>query len=476
MNVFSTRTVLVFVFVCAVAYYSGIFDKGAYVPHPLQHPIPTRSIQYAAPVSVHYDLGQPHVMAVAGFGQVSQPRFASVNPYTGMASARSYQPVWAPFPGVLSRAEIIYLEIFGDDNGWNQYVYYSTIQVVYMNGDYYFIVRSYCGIGIIKFSDGVLSLVNNCDIEFNNISGWGRIQYYSTIRATVAGDSLYISGRGACGMHIYKLVGSKPVLISLCEIEFSDELGWDAERYYSTIQTSAANNNLFIIGRGPCGMYIYQTWEDKVYEVNRCVIEFSDERGWFQPEYYSTIKSVVLYGEIYIYGRYIDGLIIYKTLKGKEIALISEREIGWSDASGWNQEQYYSTIQATAANHSIYITARGPHGMIVYQLVSGSVSLFNDDNHHFTDEDGWCNETYYKTIGAKVVSDELYIYGRGPCGMDYFSFASNGSALPIHNCYAEWSDSAGWNKPEYYRTIHGLLADGLAIWGRYKDGMYLFKV
>lgn len=475
MKLLWNRSILLLCFLVGIAYFSGVFNRGAYVPALPQHFSSKHSIQYNAPIPNHYVPNHRISMTPPNFGHVSYPRPLSVDTGGMSAPARSYQQQWAPFNGFTNRA-VINTEVFPDKTNWDQHKYYSTIQTVYLNGEYFFVGRGYCGIAIFKYSGGVTSLVNQCGIAFADTNGWGEVDHYSTIRATAVGDSLYISGRGHCGMHIYKLVGTEIVPVSMCEVKFSDDEGWNYEKYYSTIQTTSAGGNLFIIGRGSCGIYIYQTWNDKIYEVNKCLIEFSDSYGWGKVEYYSTIKTVVLYGEIYIYGRASRGMLVYKTLADKKIQLVSDGDIAWSDSEGWNHEQYYSTIQAVADSNSIYFVARGYGGMVIQRLVGSTVLPVSSGDIKFSNKAGWGEARYYRTIGAAVVSDVLYIYGRGICGMHIYSVSPDGISTPIQICIPEWSDSYGWNRPQYYSTIQGTVGDTLTISGRSMYGMRLFKV
>lgn len=114
--------------------------------------------------------------------------------------------------------------------------------------------------------------------------------------------------------------------------------------------------------------------------------------------------------------------------------------------------------------------------MIVYEFVGGNIWLFTVEGGMFQMDAGWDSKSYYKTIGVTAISNKLYVYGRDFCGMSFYPFASDGSALPSLLCYPDWSDNSGWIRPEYYLTIQGTAADGLLLSGRSAHGMKLFKV
>lgn len=384
-----------------------------------------------------------------------------------------HQPQFAP-ASHLAKPVVGFGE-FSDANRWNDTKYYSTIQTVNINGDYYVIARGHCGVMIRKYSNGIITTVSDCDIKFSDQQGWGDEKYYSTIRATAVNGSLYISGRGACGMHIYKLVNDKPKVISLCEIKFADDNGWGEKIYYSTIHTSTANGNLFILGRGSCGMNIYQTWEDKIYVVNICLVPFSDESGWGMEKYDSTINTVSLFDHLYIIGRSSRGIVIYKTLTGKKISLVSVDEIKMSDYWGWDYKTYFSTIYAVAGETSFYIFGRGAYGMIVWRFDGLPLTRISFNAIPFTDSFGWGSPEYYTTIGASVVDEVLYVYGRSSCGMHVYTLTPFGDTKHISRCFPKLDDDGNWNRHEYYSTIQGMTGNGLVLTVRGPCGISIFE-
>src|SRR5574337_795453 len=82
----------------------------------------------------------------------------------------------------------------------------------------------------------------------------------------------------------------------------------------------------------------------------------------------------------------------------------------------WNQPQYYETIQSATFNTPLMLLTRvaGDTGLLVYQW---------DDRQEkfdqlyttglFTDADGWNQPQYYKTIQTPVFNNQLMLLTRG---------------------------------------------------------------
>src|SRR5262245_35271019 len=79
---------------------------------------------------------------------------------------------------------------------------------------------------------------------------------------------------------------------------------------------------------------------------------FSDANGWDQAQYYATIRFPDVNGDSRsdVCGRGIAG--VYCSVDDGAGALINNSlwQSSFSDANGWNQAQYYSTIQFPDVN------------------------------------------------------------------------------------------------------------------------------
>ncbi len=100
---------------------------------------------------------------------------------------------------------------------------------------------------------------------WSDSSGWNQIQYYSTIQcADIDGDGqANLLGRSAQGIQIWRFVtvgaGQKWVELSGGP-DWSDEAGWAAPQYYSTIQCVELDGfgQAEILARSSSGIVVYQ--------------------------------------------------------------------------------------------------------------------------------------------------------------------------------------------------------------------------
>lgn len=477
MKLFSERSVLLLCVFTFALYVSNTFRNKAVPqnqPHYLQE-VPSIHPNHLAVSTLNGYVAASNNIVPPFETSSLLHHSALLNTHHNYFSEGSIGQPW-PFGARFAAHAVSNQNLFADSKGWGSTKYFSTVQIVTVGDEYFFVGRGVCGLYIYKYSEGELTAVNSCGIKFADSNGWGDADHYSTIKATAVGGSLYISGRGYCGMHIYKLVGNDVQLISMCEVPFSDSEGWNKPEYYSTIQAGAANGNFYVFGRGKCGIEIYQMWKDNIYLVNKCLIPLSDELGWNRKEYYSTITSVVLYNEVYVIGRSACGIVVYKTLAGKKVMPVNICIIPLADKYGWAKEKYYTTIRAVADDHSVWIVGRGWYGLEVYRLVGSEVTAVNKYGIEWSDPKGWGDLSNYATIGAAVARNVLYIYARANCGMTIYTMREDGSPLHVRDCEPLWADSKGWSSSKYFSTIQGTGGNGLVLSARGPCGMLAYEL
>ena len=134
-------------------------------------------------------------------------------------------------------------------------------------------------------------------------------------------------------------------------IPWSDENGWNQPQYYSTIRAADINGDARaeLMGRSSTGI---ETWSfDPIMRqwqiVSSSTPGWDDANGWNRPEYYSTIQCADLDsdGQAELLARASWGITAWKY--DKEARRWGQLPNGprWDDANGWNRPEYYSTIQ-----------------------------------------------------------------------------------------------------------------------------------
>lgn len=471
------KTLLGATFATALLLLSGRREQAA--PAYLQHAVavPEAMGRLTSPSSHEsYMYMQGYRSAMAARSQAVAPPLGSI----GMPGNFAYAP--APRfamgdAGWAARTLRLAEYNFSDAAGWAAPQYRSTIHVINVKGDYLVVGRSSCGIRIVKAGAGGSELMNDCDIPFSDAEGWDQHRYYSTIQVTVVRGELYILGRGKCGMYIYRLVGKTVELMNKCEIPFSDDTEWGDQPYYSTIHTAIANDRLFVAGRGMCGVVIYKLDYKSVMKVSECGVALADREGWLYRRFYATFDTAVSADEVYVIARSFYGMLIYKTIAGNRMKMVSDAEIKFSDAYGWGSSQYFDTIISIEDSYGIFVLGRDSCGMRIFKLIGSDIFTVNECDIKFSDENGWGMKKYYSTIGATVVKNELYIYGRGACGMYVYKFApGSGNATELSSCKIAFSDENGWDEEKYYSSIHGTAGrEGLLISARSSHGLSMYE-
>jgi len=208
--------------------------------------------------------------------------------------------------------------------------------------------------------------------------------------------------------------------------------------------------------------------------------------------YYSSIRFGMLEGQMHVFVRASDGVYIYSYSKGSQSWSNLSAPNGplLSDASGWNQPQYYRTFQLADidGDGDVEIIIRGAAGIYVYfyDPADGTWSpgAGQQNGPALSDSGDWNLPEYYSTIQCADIDNDgqAELLARGTNGIFVFKYdktsqtwspdtsaGPNGPAL---------SDSLGWNNPAYYLTIHCADIDGsgsAALMARYADGVYTWK-
>lgn len=126
-----------------------------------------------------------------------------------------------------------------------------------------------------------------------------------------------------------------------------------------------------------------------------------------------------------------------------------------SDAGGWNQAVGYETIQLADINGDgkSDVCARGAAGLLCWLWDAGGWSpTFSIPA--LSDAAGWFRPEYYQTIRfADIDGDgKADVCVRGAGGL--MCWTSSASGWIPHEGIPSLSNAMGWNRPEYYQTIH----------------------
>jgi hypothetical protein len=310
--------------------------------------------------------------------------------------------------------------------------------------------------------------------------GWDVPERYQTIRygQLDANPGLDVCGRDGTGLKCY-LSGSAGTGLAAQSTPagqlsaFSDANGWNQPKYYSTLQLADVNGDGLAdaCGRGPDGVKCYKNQGSGFTgapELLGHLTSFSDANGWSQPKHYSTLQFGNLNADAYmdVCGRGAGGIECYLGSAQGLTTAGARWYAEFTDAGGWNQERYYSTLRLVDVNADdrADVCGNGPTGITCLlstatgftpDLVTSRLNVFNAT--------GWERPEHYKTIQfADINADgRADVCGRG--AGEFFCYLA-GDVSPGFTSAAHWAgglkaftNAEGWAAPEYFSTIR--LAD-----------------
>lgn len=352
---------------------------------------------------------------------------------------------------------------FSDANGWTNAKYYSTVRLVDTNNDG---KRDLCGRGSGGITCGTstgtkFNAPTTWSANYSDANGWGAVQYYSTVRFPNVNGSggLDVCGRGSGGVTCAVSNGSAFTGAAVWASVFSDANGFNAEKYYATIDYPDINNDgkADVCGRGISGVSCGISSGSAFGAVALWNSSFSDANGWGAAQYYSTIKYPNVGGSAAgdVCGRGMGG-IMCGISNGSSFAGLTTWAPAFSDANGWSAAKYYSTIAYPDLNNDGKkdVCGRGSGGMVCALSTGSAFGAATTWTTTFADADGWDQAQYYSTIQFVDLDKDGRedVCGRGSDGM-YCAYSNGSSFEGLHKYSVSPKNADAWNLPQYHRTL-----------------------
>ncbi|HNP59272.1 MAG TPA: VCBS repeat-containing protein [Nitrospirales bacterium] len=330
-----------------------------------------------------------------------------------------------------SAGPVFTLPPWTDASGWEVRENYATIQLADINGDGHdeLLGRGNNGMSVQEW-DTTLGLWNEISGSgpFTNKQGWDHPQFALTIQtADIDGDgAAELLGRSATGMETFKWDGTNWKLLKAEDPYWADKNGWDAAKYYSTIQTADIDGDGAdeLLARGVNGMDTYKWTDGEWKNLKSGSPPWSDAAGWDKVQYYSTIQTADIDGDgaEELLVRAAGGMDTYKWT-GSEWKYLKGGSPPWLDAYDWDDSVAYRTIQTgdLDGDGKAELIARSVDWLEVYTWTDGEwKTFFNFLAHtYWPTYQGWNNPGYYLTIQSADIDgekgDELLI--RNASGM-----------------------------------------------------------
>ena len=346
---------------------------------------------------------------------------------------------------------------WSDASGWTFPQYYTTIQYADIDGDGKSDICARGGLGIgCHLSDGSGLTTPVAGPAWSDDGGWDQPKYYTTIQfADVNGDGKAdLCGRSSAGI-VCAISDGAGFTTEIAGPGWGDADGWDQVQYYSTIQFGDINGDgkADVCARGAAGIGCSLS-NGSGFPTPVPGPEWSDANGWDQQRYYSTIQFADVNGDgkADLCGRAATGIVCALS----DGDGFSTNIVGppWSDDASWDQPQYNSTIQFADVNGDgkSDVCARASGG-IFCSLSDGNGFPTSVSGPEWSDANGWDQESSYSTINFVDLNQDgkADVCGRGAVGID--CKLSDGSGFPETIPGPGWSNEGGWDQSPYNATL-----------------------
>jgi N-acetyl-anhydromuramyl-L-alanine amidase AmpD len=344
-----------------------------------------------------------------------------------------------------------------NDQGWGAPEYYATIRMAEINGDGKADICARSSAGVHCWLGDGSGFPEQIDgPAWSDANGWGAVKFWSTLRfADIDGDGKSdVCARAAAGIVCHKSTGSG-FGDAITGPELSDASGWSSERYFATLRTADVNGDgkADLCARHSAGFSCWLS-DGNGFPTEVIGPELSDAKGWDAPKHWATIRmgDVNGDGKADVCARAAAGFSCWLSDGTGFPTPMAGPEL--SDASGWGDVSYWSTLRLSDMNGDgkADVCARAAAGFHCW-LSTGSG--FGDAivGPDMTDAGGWNQPHYYGTFRiADVTGDgKADVCGRGYSGIVCWPF--DGTAFGEKLAGPEWSNANGWDKVQYYSTL-----------------------
>jgi hypothetical protein len=242
--------------------------------------------------------------------------------------------------------DAIELDDLSDSLGWTEPQYFGTIRMGDMSGDG---LEDLCARGgaqvyCWRATGSGFDAVQDTP-AWSDEAGWDDVASWSTIRMVdIDGDGLAdLCGRAPEGFACHLSTGSG-FAEAIEGPELSDDSGWGDHSNYATLQIADidGDGDRDLLARANAGVRVWP-WEGAGFGASWEGPALSDEAGWDDHRYYSTLRSADIDGDgrADLCARGPEGL---RCWLGPDLTTEVEGP-AWSDASGWDGDRYYSTLR-----------------------------------------------------------------------------------------------------------------------------------
>ena len=354
-------------------------------------------------------------------------------------------------------SEMIEGPAMADDSGWKDPTNHSTIRMADITGDGRADICARRNAGIrcyLSDGDGFEETIDGP--ELSNAEGFDDIRYFSTLRmADVTGDGRAdLCVRTADDFRCYPSQGDgfgDPIIGP----PLADDSGWGVPWHYGTIRMGdvTGDGRADVCARRNAGFACWPSQGDG-FGDRIDGPQWSNADGWDQVQYWSTIELVDLDGDgrADVCARGPGGIVCHESTGDGFGDEFQGPEL--SDSAGWNDYSNYSTIRFADidGDGQMDLCARSKEGIRCW-LWDGS-QFGEPIEAGMADDTGWHRERFFRTLRfADVTGDGRDdLCARASAGVVCWPSEGDGFADELELGPA-WSDDDGWDDPDYYSTL-----------------------
>lgn len=343
-----------------------------------------------------------------------------------------------------------------DTNGWTTAALWSTLRMGDINGDK---KADAC----VRSKDGVVCWTSNgtawdgpiAGPELSDAKGWGKPQYYSTIRiADVNGDGKDdLCARAAAGFMCWPSTGTG-FGGAFAESSWSDSEGFDQPSVYGTIRVGDidGDGDDDVCARTANGVDCLVT-DGSAFTGHVAGPAWSDSNGWDAVKYWSTIRLADVNGDgkSDICARSASDLRCHFSSGASFADPVIVAHL--SNAAGWDAPQYYFTLRTgdIDANGSDDLCARGASGVVCFAW--NGTGFDSVTGPAWSDTQGYAAEAVYQTMRLGDANGDRKLDWCVRASSGWQCSLSSGAGSSGAMTLAEMTDDGGWDTERYYGTI-----------------------
>lgn len=300
--------------------------------------------------------------------------------------------------------------------------------------------------------------------DYTDAQGWNSSAYYPSIRlADVNGDGKPdVCGRGQTGVGCSLNNGSGSFAArQQWETSFTDGFGWNQLPYGSTFMFADLNGDhkADVCARGISGIICEPSTGAAFGASYSATGDYTDAQGWNSPYYYPSLRLADINGDGKpdVCGRGSGGISCSLNSGTGSFGPYQQWGTNFTDANGWNQPPYTSTIMFADINGDgkADVCGRGGGGISCFLSTGSSFGTSYLATSDFSDSEGWNNAAYYPSIRLADVNGDGKpdVCGRGATGVVCALNNGNGTFGTARQWDGNFTDAGGWNLPQYTSTI-----------------------